>query len=1113
LRFTNGYPYGHNENGAIVSSTPFNAGQGVQITFKTVTYRGDSGGGGSDGADGMSFYLIDATQFPATPTSGATWNGIGSWGGSLGYTCSNANPPYDGLVGAYIGLGIDEYGNFLNGVGYMPAISGYTMPTATGDNTALGYGYQPQRIGLRGAGNISWKYLNATYPKYYITTTLNTTALQQAAVQNTCQTGSVWDYSKSATNPDPVTNPTPALYDYAPIPGAFSVLPANQIAGEYSAGVYSRASSNAVPIFYNLTITQDGMLSLSYALSGSPSYTSIIKNRSISATNAIPALPASLYFGFAGSSGGSTNIHEIMCFKAAPATQSANSAAVSQQLATKIQGGAQIYFSYYNPTDWTGNLTANGLVDTAGVLTINSLANWDAQCVLTGVAASKTCQTTGVAGLTYPESPSSRVMLTWNGNDTAATPGNAGIPFVWPTSGSGITSSQQSALDAGDATPINGNRLNYLRGDRTNEINSAGAGLFRARDGVLGDIVDSSPAWVGPPTSPYALKWKNRYIGTDALPENAATQSYSSFQKLEQSRLNVVYVGANDGFLHAFESGSQDSNGNVVTTTSAGASTPNDGAEVLAYMPGAVLQAIHQYSTNPTLEPAAASVDYANSLYTHNFYVDAPPGTGDLFYGGVWHTWLVGGLGAGGSSIYALDITNPSTSVSNPNASVFNQSNAASLVKGEWGSATITCASDTSTSKCGKSLGNTYGTPLIRRFHNGKWGVIFGNGYGSVTGDAGIFVMTIDPSDTNAASPTFYYLSTGSGTGTTTSPCSTNCDGIAFVTSADLDGDHITDYVYAGDLNGNVWRFDLTSCAPLGSTSPCAQPWAVTPGPLFKATTSAGVAQPITTPIVLASAVVAGNSPALILSFGTGQRTQFTISSPVTYAAGTQTLYGVWDWNFGTWNSNSAFSNASLTSTQTGLSAPYTLKRGQLQVQTYTATSTTLSGVSTPIVTTSNTPITWKQCGSTTCNSGKFGWYADLPGTNEQIVSTATPYQQGLAVNSTIPANNAILSCASTTDTGVTYLLSPISGGTFTSASSPGTYSSGFVNNNNNANMVGLTTNETGALTVVNTHEGTTWLVGQSITPPIAGQPPVQPVQINMPPNVTVTRKTWVQLR
>jgi type IV pilus assembly protein PilY1 len=1111
LRFTNGYPFGHSQNGAIVSSTPFDAGQGVQITFKTVTYRGDSGGAGADGADGMSFYLIDATQFPNPPTSlpttgVTTWNGIGSWGGSLGYTCSNSNPPYDGLNGAYIGLGIDEFGNFLNGVGYMPAIPGYTMPTATGDNTALGYGAQPQRIGLRGAGSVSWAYLNKTYPTYYNTTMLNTPALQQAAVKKTCTTGNVWNYSNSATNPTQVTNPTPKLYDYAPIPGAFSVLPAKQIAGEYSAGVYSRASSKAVPIFYNLTITQDGLLSLSYALAGSSAYTSIIKDRSITATNAIPALPASLYFGFAGSSGGNTNIHEIMCFKAAPATQSANSAAVSQQLATKIQGGAQIYFSYYNPTNWTGNLTANGLLDAAGVLSISATANWDAQCVLTGIATSKTCQTTGVAGPTSSQLLSSgRVMLTWNGNDTVATPGNTGIPFEWSGTTGGITSAQQGVLDAGDAS-ANANRLNYLRGDQTNEINHSGVGLFRARDGILGDIVDSSPAWVGPPTSPYALKWKNRYIGTDALLENTG-QSYSTFQALEQTRLNVVYVGANDGFLHGFESGSQDSTGAINVTTPSGVATPNDGHEVLAYMPGAVLDAIHQYSSDPAVEPTDASVDYSNSLYAHNFFVDAPPGTGDLFYAGVWHTWLVGGLGAGGAAIYALDITNPSNSATNPSASVFSESNAAALVKGEWSSATISCVNNAT---CGKNLGDTYGTPLIRRFHNGSWGAVFGNGYGSVTGDAGIFVMMVDPTDGGI---NFYYLSTGTGTGTAATPCATNCDGIAYVTSADLDGDHITDYVYAGDLKGNVWRFDLTNCSPTLTTTACpGTSWAVTPGPLFKAANSAGVAQPITTPIVLASAIVAGNAPSLMLTFGTGQRTQFTVSSPVTYATGTQTLYGVWDWNFGTWNANSAFSNASLTSTQTGLSSPYTLKRAQLQAQTYTATSTTIGGVSVPIVTTSNTPITWKQCG-TTCNTGKFGWFADLPSANEQMVSTPTPYQQGLAVNSTIPANNAILSCTSGVDLGVTYLISPITGGTFTSSSSPGTFTSGFVNSNSLTNMVGLQTNETGALTVVNTQEGTTWLVGQSIVPPAPGQPPVQPVQVKLPPNVTVTRKTWVQLR
>jgi hypothetical protein len=64
---------------------------------------------------------------------------------------------------------------------------------------------------------------------------------------------------------------------------------------------------------------------------------------------------------------------------------------------------------------------------------------------------------------------------------------------------------------------------------------------------------------------------------------------------------------------------------------------------------------------------------------------------------------------------------------------------------------------------------------------------------------------------------------------------------------------------------------------------------------------------------------------------------------------------------------------------------------------------------------------------------------------------------------------------------------------------------------------VGLQSNETGGLTVVTTSENTTWLVGQGITPGTAGsgaagsQP--QPIPITLPPNVTVNRKTWVQLR
>ena len=161
LRFTNGSPGGYHQNGAIVldPAQAFPTNKGVQVTFTTVTYRGDSGGAGGDGADGISFFLMDGSVAPD----------LGAFGGSLAYTCSNTNNDptlrpdgtqrgYDGLVGAYLGLGIDEYGNFLNGSN---PLTGYN-----GDNTASGYGYV--RIASacaapatsRGAGSIRNTRLN-----------------------------------------------------------------------------------------------------------------------------------------------------------------------------------------------------------------------------------------------------------------------------------------------------------------------------------------------------------------------------------------------------------------------------------------------------------------------------------------------------------------------------------------------------------------------------------------------------------------------------------------------------------------------------------------------------------------------------------------------------------------------------------------------------------------------------------------------------------------------------------------------------------------------------------------------------------------------------------------
>ena len=234
-------------------------------------------------------------------------------------------------------------------------------------------------------------------------------------------------------------------------------------------------------------------------------------------------------------------------------------------------------------------------------------------------------------------------MLSWNGA--------SGIPFEWAS----LTGAQQASLDNGDAAnptppPFNYSRLNYLRGDRSNEQTPTSSttfvGTFRDRASVLGDIIDSSPTWVGPPNAPYADVWVDKYDAVgDPLAENAG-QTYSNFASSAgmQNRTNVVYAGANDGFLHGFRSG-------YFSAPNAYQPAMNDGYEVLAYMPGYIVNSI-QNATMPDL-------NYSDPQYGHKYDVDAPPGTGDLFYGGQWHTWLVGGLGAGGNAIYALDITNP----------------------------------------------------------------------------------------------------------------------------------------------------------------------------------------------------------------------------------------------------------------------------------------------------------------------------------------------------------------------------------------------------------------------------------------------------------------------
>jgi type IV pilus assembly protein PilY1 len=1321
LRFTNGYdethadPYqGYGQNGQILSNWTFPSGQGLEITFMTVSYRGDSGGyynttaNPGDGADGISFFLTDASQtfYP------------GAWGGSLGYSCSNSNPPYNGMTGAYLAVGLDEYGNFLNGSTAMPAsawLNGVLNPnpnTIGGDNTYYGYGERPDRIGIRGEGSVNWYTLNGAYGNnpsssskpYYpsslttscqisggtynasngscngcTTGTYNSTTNQCAscsngtynsgtnscstdttcstgtydsstglcescstgtydattnkcltcasnytlntptdtectrsghanetptqssptgtapptdtlttttpstgyvdsvyAVKNTCATGTLYNYSTptaptsagattitntvntGSTSSSPVAGILPIL-DYAPIPQAYVELPetgsnAVHIAIEYAAGGYSRQL--AKPIYYQLKLTQNGLLSLWYSLGGANGvFLPVIKSQSITGTNSSGtpsngALPANFRFGFGGSDGGASNIHEILCFQAANLVQSASSAGANEKQSAKIETGVQAYFGYYNPNDSTGKLTAYALgTSSTGAITIAPQATWDASCVLTGSTACSTMSSTGTGGPAVTvEPPTSRVILTQNGTEGLA----GGLEFEW----SALTATQQASLEYGDAAtnvPTYGeDRLSFLRGVRTSEIPSTGPNLsvtpaefLRKRDSVLGDIQDSSPTWVGPPGAPYSATWTDRLYSSDTMPENTGTETYAEFASAvsstnpggEATRLNVVYVGSNDGMMHGFRTGAFNADGSYNT------SAPNDGYEVLAYMPNKVVNDIHEAMDppDPTATPPVttstydATLDFTNPSYGHNFFVDSTPDADDLFYGGTWHTWLVSGQGAGGNSIFALDITDPTGAATG--TVPFAEGNASSLVIGEWTGSTPTYtgtgAAGTPTNgnisctgngtmggaNCSRSLGNTYGTPQVRRMHNGQWAVIFGNGFGSYNGDAGIFIMLVNATNPKTTAPTFYYLSTSngspcmstsvSGSGAVTNSVSTvsgtatGANGIGYTASVDLDGDHVIDYIYAGDLQGNLWRFDVTSSSPSN--------WAVTCGALFKTQTG----QPITTQVVAASGLAGTTQQRLMIIFGTGQKNPATNTTAVSYAMAQQDLYGVWDWNLGYWNSVSSSQYASLSSS--GVSGPLTANAsgptcgatgGNLACQAISVMGGTGVDAGDRDIDTAAT-ICW--AGTTTCGSSaaanqQFGWFLAVPGTNP-ATGTVSSYEQfiynpeiigpAVVINSVLPAANVPTSCTIVADQGWTYAVQALTGGALTNAF-PQYY---------DTNAAGVETNATGGSFPIQNSTGQTYLVYQTVT-----NTPTD-TQFNPGANTTAKRLTWVQRR
>lgn len=1016
------------QRGAVVSRETFPSHRGVQVTFTTVTYGGDGYGVDDDGdnkgggADGMSFYLMDGSMDPS----------FGAVGGSLGYSCSNRNSVADGVHKGYLGIGIDEYGNFAHAY----------------DNTSTGDGFRPGRISVRGAGDINWAGLRGGKWRDFYYEHLNSEE-RLKAVQQTCATGRVQNFSRRPMTINGVrvahgeSTPHSVGHNYALL-GNRDLPEGTSLSNQQAVKAPRRAA--AKPITYALKITQDGYLSFSYSINRG-NKVSVIKDQRITQGNG--DLPGSFRFGFSGSTGSGSNVHEITCFKAAPVDQAESSAVTNIPQSARVEVGTQLYLANYHPVSWWGELTAQTLLldPVTDTVSVNPVANWNASCVLTGGA----CPSTGRPQVA--QAPQQRRMLTWSGQQ--------GVPFRW----SRLSGDQQAALKSADASKPT-QILDYLRGDRSREV--AKKGPLRTRTGVLGDIIHAGPAWVGAPASPYAGTWVDALYPRAQMPE----QDYAGFLSRHVRRQNVVYAGANDGWLHGFRAGGYDAQGHFV----ADAVTPNDGLEVLAYMPAAVLASVH---------PPKPELDYSATRYVHAYHVDATPGSGDLYYDGAWHTWLVGGLGAGGQpggpvvdktqaapgAFYALDITDPRR---------FSEANAAALVVGEWSADTLSCGGQ---DNCGQHLGSVYGTPQIRRLHNGSWAVLFGNGLNSPSGTAGLFVMLVDP---QTGTPSWRFIDTGYGA--SRDPLAGHArNGIVQATAADLDGDHITDYVYGGDVFGNVWRFDLTSDDPTR--------WAASAEPLF----STG-GKPITSRIVVAAVPhAAGAAPRVILSFGTGQRRVQTLDRGAEYDdTGSHAVYGVWDWDLAGWNAK-----AGPKARYSSLRSPQTVNRGTLLAQSVLKTVPGRGEVS-GYRTVSRRKVCWAGTPACPGNAAQFGWVLPLPQGDEQVIYHPVIAYGMLLVNTTIPEESRPLSCEDTPASGFTMALTMGDGGAANASFFANTgnqfvsYDGEFVS--------GIGLGATGAPSIVSA-DGRPWLVEQTTK----GDPVVKP--INPPPGGLGGRLTWMELR
>ena len=179
-------------------------------------------------------------------------------------------------------------------------------------------------------------------------------------------------------------------------------------------------------------------------------------------------------------------------------------------------------------------------------------------------------------------------------------------------------------------------------------------------------------------------------------------------------------------------------------------------------------------------------------------------------------------------------------------------------------------------------LGYMLGRPIIAQMNNGQWAVLVGNGYESDSGLAALYIFKLDD---GTLLKKFTLSSAGTG------------NGMATPGTYDSNSDGKVDFVYAGDLKGNVWKFDVSgnsaSAWAVANIKPASGTDPATPQPIFVAKDSTGKVQPITSPVTAAKNTVTGdpNKDQVHIFFGTGS--YFRVTDPNN--KDTQTWYSIID--------------------------------------------------------------------------------------------------------------------------------------------------------------------------------------------------------------------------